>query len=230
MFAINHASAALLFKKKYSSVDIIWLLISVQLIEYFWVFFNYFGLEFTTTEKTVKYIGDIHLIHMPFSHSLLTTVILSVVSYILIRLLLKNVKLALIISLAIASHFALDLLVHAVDLPLWYFTTYPMFGTNLYPAYPYLAFLIEFLFGVFCWWYYEGSKMLLTVIVVFNLFNFTTFSPHIIGLEKYFANQPMLLTSVIFGQIIITSIFVWYFSKAKVIKPALQSDNLVAEK
>jgi hypothetical protein len=33
------------------------------------------------------------------------------------------------------------------------------------------------------------------------------------GLEKYFANQPMLLTSVIIAQIIITSVFVWYYSK-----------------
>lgn len=222
MFAINHASAALLFKKRYSAVSMIWLLISVQLVEYFWVIFNYLNLEFTTTEKTVSYIGDIHLAHMPFSHSLLTTVILSLVSYISIRFILKDMKLALIISLAIASHFFLDLLVHAKDLPLWYFTTYPMFGTNLYPNLPYVAFFIELLFGLFCWWYYGGSKMLLTVIILFNLLNFTTFSPDIVGLEKYFANAPMLLVSVILGQIIITSFFVWYSSK----KPKSAIQNL----
>ncbi len=213
MFAINHASAALLFKKKYSSISIIWFLISVQLIEYFWVFFNYLKLELTTTEKTVTYIGDIHLAHMPFSHSLLTTVILSLVSYISIKFILKDLKLALIISLAIASHFFLDLLVHAQDLPLWYFTSYPMFGTNLYPNLPYVAFFIELIFGLFCWWYYRGSKGLLIIIVLFNLFNFTTFSPDIVGLEKYFANAPTLLVSVILGQILITSFFVWYYSK-----------------
>src|SRR3972149_461657 len=218
MFAINHASAALLFKKKYPAINLIWLLLSVQLVEYFWVFFNYFGLEITTTESTVKYVGDIHLAYMPFSHSLLTSVILSLAAYFVIRFFLKNTKLAVIIALAIASHFILDLIVHAQDLPLWYFTTYPMFGTNLYPALPYVAFLIESLFGIFCWWYYKGSKPLLIAIIVFNLSNFTTFSPDIIGLEKYFANQPMLLTSVIFAQIIITSFFVWYYGKIKAVK------------
>ena len=230
MFAINHASAALLFKKKYSSINIIWLLISVQLIEYLWVLFNYFGLEFTTTANTVNYVGDIHLIHMPFSHSLISTVILSLAAYFSIKFLLKNTKLALIISLAIASHFTLDLLVHAQDLPLWYFTTNPMFGTNLYPSFPYAAFILETLFGMFCWWYYKGSKSLLISIIVFNLLNFTTFSPHIIGLEKYFANNPILLTSVIFAQIIFTSLFIWYFSEVKSARNVLDSSNIVTEK
>jgi hypothetical protein len=229
MFAINHASAALLFKKKYSTINIIWLLISVQLIEYLWVLFNYVGLEFTTTENTVKYIGDIHLIHMPLSHSLLSTVVLSLIAYFFIRFFLKNTKLALIISLAISSHFILDLMVHAQDLPLWFFTTYPMFGTNLYPSLPYVAFIVEILFGIFCWWYYKGSNILLIGIIVFNLLNFTTFSPHIIGLEKYFANAPILLTSVIFGQIIITSLFVWYYSEVRSLRTALKSSKLVAE-
>lgn len=218
MFAINHASAALLFKRKYPAINIIWLLICVQLIEYFWVMFNYFGIEVTTTNTTVKYIGDIHLSYMPFSHSLLTTFILALFVYALVRYLLKDKNLALILSLAISSHFILDLVVHAKDLPLGYFTIDPRFGTNMYPALPYLAFLVELVFGIFCWWYYGGSKKLLSIIIIFNLFNFTTFSPDVIGLEKYFANQTMLLTSVIFGQIIVTSILVWYFSMRTTVK------------
>jgi hypothetical protein len=120
-------------------------------------------------------------------------------------------------------------MVHAQDLPLWFFTTYPMFGTNLYPSLPYVAFIVEILFGIFCWWYYKGSNILLIGIIVFNLLNFTTFSPHIIGLEKYFANAPILLTSVIFGQIIITSLFVWYYSEVRSLRTALKSSKLVAE-
>lgn len=212
MFAINHASAALLFKKKYPALSIIWLLICVQLVEYFWVFLNYLGIEKTTTNETVKYIGDIHLSYMPFSHSFLTTVLLALVVYVVVRFMFGNAKLALILTLAISSHFFLDLLVHAKDLPLWYFTIDPRFGTNMYPALPYLAFAVEFVFGLICWWYYGGSKKLLAVIIIFNLLNFTTFSPNIIGLEKYFANRTLLLTTVIFSQIIITSFLVWYFS------------------
>ncbi len=54
VFAINHAATALLVKRKYPEARMLWLLISVQLMELLWVIFNYFGVEITTTEKTVK--------------------------------------------------------------------------------------------------------------------------------------------------------------------------------
>ena len=54
MFAINHAATALLVKRKFPEAPTVWLLISVQLMELFWVIFNYFGLEKTTTETIVQ--------------------------------------------------------------------------------------------------------------------------------------------------------------------------------
>jgi len=213
MFAINHASAALLFKKKYPDVKLVWLLISVQLVELLWVLFNYIGLEFTSTENTVKYIGDIHLSHMPFSHSILSTVILAFLAFVVIKLIFKNNTLAVAVSLAISSHIILDLITHVKDIPLTFFSENIMLGSMLYSSFPYLAFLFEMLFGVYCWWYYKGSKSLLAVIVVFNLFNFTIFSPDVIGLEQYFVHSPFLLTSVIFFQIVITLYLVRLFAK-----------------
>jgi hypothetical protein len=47
-------------------VPIIWLLISVQFMEILWVVLNYLGIERTTTEKEVRYVGDVHLSFMPF--------------------------------------------------------------------------------------------------------------------------------------------------------------------
>jgi membrane-bound metal-dependent hydrolase YbcI (DUF457 family) len=213
MFAINHASAALLFKKKYPDVKLVWLLISVQLVELLWVLFNYIGLESTTTEDSVKFVGDIHLSHMPFSHSILSTVILAGLAYILIKKFFNSKMLATAISLAISSHIILDLLTHNNDLPLSFFSENIKLGSMLYSGFPYLAFLFEMLFGVFCWWYYKGSKSLLAVIIIFNLFNFTIFSPDVVGLEQFFVHSPYLLTSVIFFQIIVTLYFVWLFAK-----------------
>ncbi len=48
----------------------VWILIAVQLIEVLWVVLNFLGIEKTVTETTVRYVGDIHLSYMPFSHSL----------------------------------------------------------------------------------------------------------------------------------------------------------------
>lgn len=212
MFAINHAATALIFKKKFPTVKIAWMLLSVQLVEILWVVLNFIGIEQTTTDQNVSYVGDIHLHSLQYSHSILSSILLAGLSYVVIRYLFKDKVLALPFSLGVMSHIVLDLLTHAKDLPLTFFSGSPKFGLQLYSLHPYIAFALELLFGVFCWYYFKGSKLLLVIILLFNIANFTTFSPNIIGLEKYFARNPILLISVIALQIIITLTFVGYYS------------------
>lgn len=213
MFAINHAATALIFKKKFPEVKIVWLLLSVQFIEFIWVVLNLIGIEKTSTEATVNYVGDIHLYHMPFSHSILSSLLLSVATFALVRLFTKELKIALVISLAVASHIILDILVHAKDIPLSFISIDPKFGSQLYTLFPYIAFIIEFAYGILCWYYFRGSTKLLLIIVGFNLANFTIFSPDIVGLESIFANRPILLVTVILIQIILTLYLVGRFSR-----------------
>jgi hypothetical protein len=70
MFAINHAATALVIKRMYETVPMTWILISVQVMELLWVALNLIGLERTTTYKEVRYVGNIHLLEMPYSHSI----------------------------------------------------------------------------------------------------------------------------------------------------------------
>lgn len=213
MFAINHAATALVIKKKFPAAKMFWLLISVQLVELLWVIFNFFGLEQTSTGIKVSYLGDIHLHSMKFSHSVLSSIVIALFAYAIIRYLFKEKSLALPFSLGVLSHIVLDLLTHAQDIPLTFLPHSAKLGTQLYSLHPYAAFSVELLYGLFCWYYFKGSKSLLAVILIFNIANFTTFSPDVIGLEKYFADNPMLLVSVIAVQIIITLALVGYFSK-----------------
>jgi membrane-bound metal-dependent hydrolase YbcI (DUF457 family) len=131
----------------------------------------------------------------------------------LIKYTFKENNLALPFSIGLLSHIVLDIITHAKDIPLSFFTENPKFGTELYTIFPYVAFLLELAFGIWCWWYFNGNKGLLTVIIFFNIANFTVFSPDVVGLEKYFANNSVLLTSVIAIQIFITLILVGYFYK-----------------
>ena len=78
MFAINHAATALLIRRRFSDVPFLPILVSVQLMEVLWVVLNYAGVEITTTEPVVRYVGDIHLAFMPYSHSIATMVAVSV--------------------------------------------------------------------------------------------------------------------------------------------------------
>jgi len=66
MFAVDHAATALLIKRRFPSVPLTPLLVSVQAMELAWVGLNYLGVERTTTEATVRSVSDIHLAYMPF--------------------------------------------------------------------------------------------------------------------------------------------------------------------
>lgn len=88
----------------------------------------------------------------------------------------------------------------------------PKFGLGLYGTVPLLAFVIEIIFGAFCWWVYRGRKALLAVIVVFNLGNLSMLSSAVPGPEELLAGRPMLIVTVIAAQIVVTLILVGILS------------------
>lgn len=57
---------------------------------------------------------------------------------------------------------------------------------------------------------------LLAIIVGFNLANFTFFSTAIIGPEALLANQPLVLTTIVFVQIVLTLTLVGRLSRRNV--------------
>lgn len=224
MFAINHAASALVFKKHLKGrVSFIWILLAVQFVELIWVLLNLIGVERITTEERINYVGDIHLSYMPYSHSILTSVIIGFIALLAFWGWSRSWKIGIVMGLAFLSHIILDIVTHARDLPLGFSNTH-LIGLGLYSFWPALGFLVELGFGLFCWWYYKGSRALFWIIIVFNVFNISMFFPMVTGPEYYMANKPMLITIVIFAQIIITLGLVgWAASK----KPEKAEPSLV---
>ena len=72
-------------KRRYPSVSLIPLLLSVQAMELAWVALNYLGIERTTTEATVRSVADIHLAYMPYSHSVAIPVGAAVLTWLIIE-------------------------------------------------------------------------------------------------------------------------------------------------
>jgi len=204
MFAINHAATALIIKKGFKDVPILWILISVQFMELLWVLLNYMGIERTTTEKEVKYVGNIHLSYMPFSHSILTMVGMSILAWFVISKGLDKLEIGLAVGIGILSHLVLDLITHSRDMAISPFVEGPKFGLGLYANFPVPAFLLEIGYGTACWWIYGGSIALLAVILLFNLANLPMFVAAIPGAKQKMTNRPLLITSVVFVQIIVT--------------------------
>jgi len=212
MFAINHAATALIIKKEFVNVPIVWLLISVQFMEIVWVILNFLGVEQTTTEKEVKYVGDVHLSYMPFSHSIVSMVGVALLAWLIISRGLSRPDIGFAVGIGVISHLILDLITHSNDIGIAPFVKGPKFGLGLYAKYPIVAFVLEIGYGILCWWIYKGGWALLAAIIVFNSANISMFSSAVTGIEKYMANRPLLITAVILAQILITLMVVGILS------------------
>ena len=211
MFAINHAATGLIIKKTYPDVPMAAILVSVQLIEILWVVLNFSGVEKTTTENSVKSVSDVHLEHMPFSHSIASTIVFAAGAWIIIALGFKAADVGTAVALGICSHLVLDLISHARDIVIAPFLAGRRFGLGLYEK-PAIAFVFETIYGILCWWIYGGSVALFWIVLLFNLANASFFLKAIPGPERFLANRPMWITAVVALQIIVTAVLVGLFS------------------
>lgn len=212
MFAVDHSATALLIKRRFPSVSIAPLLISVQAMELAWVALNYLGVERTTTNAAVRSVADIHLAYIPYSHSVATVTAAALIIWWTIERLLGRPALGRAVAIGIVSHLVLDVATHAPDIALWPGSPFPLLGLGLYSSAPAAAFVVELLYGVLCWWVYRGSGALLAVIVAGNLANLSFFFAAIPGPEQLLAGHPMIVVTLIFGQIVTMLVLVGLFS------------------
>jgi len=208
MFAVDHAATALLIKRRFPSVSLTPLLLSVQAMELVWVGLNYLGIERTTTEASVRSVSDIHLAYMPFSHSVATAAGGALLAWLLVEKGLGRPAIARAIGIGIFSHLVLDVLTHAQDIVLWPGRTLPPLGLGLYDRAPMWGFALEIAYGVVCWSVYRGSRSLLAMIILGNLANVTLFSAAIPGPEQYLAGHPLMLVTLIAVQIVVTLVLI----------------------
>lgn len=212
MFAINHAATALPLKRAFPGTSLPLLLVSVQLVELLWVVFNLLGIERVSTEAQVRSVSDIHLEHMPWSHSVLAGVAIALLGGGLIWRASRNPRTGLAVGLGILSHLVLDLVTHAPDIALAPWGGGDKLGIGLYGSAPVLAFVLETGWGVLCWRIYRGSGALLAAIVVFNLLNFTMYTSALVGLEGLLAGRPLVIAAVIGAQIVVTLLAVGWLA------------------
>jgi hypothetical protein len=208
MFAVDHAATAMLVKRRYPSVPMTPILISVQAMELAWVGLNYLGIERTTTGATVRSVADIHLVYMPYSHSVGTAVAAALLAWLILEKRLGRALLGRAVGLGILSHLVLDLATHGHDIVLWPGLATPKLGLGLYDAAPLAAFFVELLYGVFCWYVYRGGPGLLAFVTIGNLANLSILSPTIPGPEQQLAGRPMLVVTFVFVQIVVSLVLV----------------------
>lgn len=215
MQAVSHIATALILKKAVPSAPLFGLIIATEMMEYLWVALNLAGVELTVIDETMRSVADIHLAHMPFSHSLLTSVLIAaaVGLVILWRGGRAASAVALVMALGVVSHIVLDLLVHAPDIVLGPMLEDRKFGTGLYANLPMLALAIETLWCVLCWWIYRGNWKLLGLIVVLSISSVPFYSPIINTGEAALGGQSTSFAVMILVQMLATSVLVWLFAR-----------------
>ncbi len=217
MQAINHAATALILKRKFPTAPLFGLILATEAVEYLWVGLNVIGVEKTIIDTPMQSVADVHLVHMPFSHSLATSALIALIVGLFVFL--RGGKAASAVSIAIGlgvfSHIVLDVLVHAPDIAVTPLLGSPKIGTGLYSGLPVPALILETLWGVFCWYSYQGSKKLLGLILGLGLASIPIYSAAINIGEGALGGHNVVFACVILGQMLVTSALVWIFAREK---------------
>jgi hypothetical protein len=208
-YAISHASAALVFKRKYPRVGLWPLLIAVQFVELLWIVFTYLGIEH------VRITGDhVHLDFLPYSHSVFTGAFLAALAWGAGKLVRRS-NVGAAIALAILSHIVLDIIHHEPNIALLPIAWGPRLGMNL-QGYPLFDIIVELVFCVACWKLFGGSKGLLIGIVIFNLLNIPLMFPRP-GTGAMLAQHPSLLPTIILIQVVSSWLLVWLLARGTLV-------------
>lgn len=121
---IGHYSAAFAARRLAPEIPLPALFIACQLIDLFWGGLVLLGVEKLRVIPNFTRSNGLDLYFMPYTHSLSSAVLWSTAAAVLFWLctpmLARRTRAALVVGLAVASHWMLDLLVHIPDLPLWF--------------------------------------------------------------------------------------------------------------
>ncbi len=145
------------------------LFIAVQWLDVMWAFLVLLGIERVRIVPGFTETNPLDLYYMPYTHGLVAALIWSAMAFVVYGALFKTARWAgaLIVGIAVFSHWVLDFVVHAPDLPLYDDTA--KVGLGLW-NYPLAAFVLEaaILFrGMFLYFTAEARRY--ATLIVFGL-------------------------------------------------------------
>jgi membrane-bound metal-dependent hydrolase YbcI (DUF457 family) len=167
---VGHYGVSFATKRVAPMIPLWALFIAVQLLDVFWAPFILLGIEKARIVPGITASNPFDLYYMPYTHSLVAAVLWSAGAFLVYRLLVRqgpSRKAALVVAVAVFSHWLLDVVVHRPDLPLYDDTAKVGLGLWNLPA---IAFALEaaLLFGGM-WLYFGRASVPRLRMVVFGL-------------------------------------------------------------
>jgi hypothetical protein len=119
---IGHYAPAFVLQRVRPSVRLWQLFLATQIVDVLWALLVLLGVERVRIVPGFTASNDLDLWYMPFSHGLFATALHAALAYGAWRTVRRGPDAAgdaLVVAIAVASHFAGDLPVHVPDLPIW---------------------------------------------------------------------------------------------------------------
>lgn len=179
---VGHYAAAYALKAKQPNASLAILFIAVQFVDILFFPFVLLGFEKLEFVKDFTAVNNFQMDYYPFTHGLVASLIWAVIAYVLFAYVLsKGKQIALVVALAVLSHWFIDVIAHTADLPL--LAGEPKFGFGLWHNKT-LAFIVEIALLVFGYlWYLQKTQtqkegvnfanwIFLLFLIVVNYLNF----------------------------------------------------------
>jgi membrane-bound metal-dependent hydrolase YbcI (DUF457 family) len=119
---IGHFALGFAAKKRDKKISLGTLFIAVQWLDLLWPFFILTGIEKVSIDPGNTVLTPLNFEYYPWSHSMLMAILWGVLFALIYYTFTKNRSGAILLSLLVFSHWALDWLTHRADLPLTPFT------------------------------------------------------------------------------------------------------------
>lgn len=169
---IGHLGLAFVGKKIKNPPSLAIMFVAVQLLDLLWPILVLLGIETFTIEPGNTVLTPLNFTFYPYSHSLLMSVVWSILFSIIYYVFTKNRNNSIFLGLLVFSHWVLDFITHRPDLPLSPFSNIKL-GLGLWNS-PILEIILEtgiFLIGIFIYVKHVTikRKMAFWLLVIFFL-------------------------------------------------------------
>jgi membrane-bound metal-dependent hydrolase YbcI (DUF457 family) len=215
---IGHYGVSFAAKRAEPSVPLWVLFLSVQLLDVIWGPLVLLGIERVRITPGITEANALEFVYYPYTHSLVAAVVWAIVAAALYRLVAKSpARAALIVGLAVFSHWPLDLIMHAGDLPLY--DDAAKVGLGLWHSRP-LSYAVEILTLLI------GFRVLLASRRGEPMFGTLVFVLALIASQGflYYGPVPQSLTtaawSAIVGYLLLAAIIWWLQDRRRSTEPA----------
>ena len=117
---VGHYAAGMALKKYEKRASLGVLFLAVQFVDILFFPFVLLGIERINIVENFTQSTHFELEYMPFTHSLVGSLFWAAFAYVVFRwVVVKQQGVALVVALAVFSHWLFDLIMHTPDLPIW---------------------------------------------------------------------------------------------------------------